>query len=374
MATDPSGRYVVNVDPFADGTPSGQGRIDIENDREGSQRTFPGTYVTPLRAMQGGQQGVNTDIIRESAVNGYDPNAPAPVGTQVNIVNEQGEGFGVDLRQVNPQTLQQAMQQAVQGGATNYQDAAVEAFRAESARQQNGTPAPVNRPMTTRPTVDRSAPLAGLNSYVVPESTVGGGQLIPQQPVYQPQQDQAAEQAMDQRLAAQQAVGAPINGMPGRHPSQDMNRQPQINPLSAFRAQEQPTSPMADEPFRPIDIGSNLQPMTPDTHPPQFTVNFEIEGFGTHEAPYHQVIRSEQALVLVYDTRYTGGQKYFPQTDRPLGVHVHGTDSMYLVHTTNIQFPLDYWEVCVLLIENEAPVDTGELMVPPNMPEMGQMP
>lgn len=122
-----------------------------------------------------------------------------------------------------------------------------------------------------------------------------------------------------------------------------------VSPLQAFNSAI-PITATTEPAYAPI----TQKPTAPTTW-----VTFEIEGFGEHQAPYHRVIRSDSNLVLVYDTKYAGTQRFFPRTtDQPLGIHVKGESVAYFAHTTGIEFSDDGVDYCVLLIEHEAPLPT----------------
>ena len=87
--------------------------------------------------------------------------------------------------------------------------------------------------------------------------------------------------------------------------------------------------------------------------PPDKKITFDILNFGQLEAYYHQIIRKDAFLILVSDKRFVG-TKYTPRhSEAQLGAHIDGTDRIYLLRTTGIQFELDDKEICILVIENE---------------------
>ena len=90
---------------------------------------------------------------------------------------------------------------------------------------------------------------------------------------------------------------------------------------------------------------------------PSVWVTFEIEGFGEHRAPYHDVIRNGNNLVLVYDKTVPGGQRFFPRAnEHPIGLNIDGSDKALMVFTTGIEFEDRGREYCVLLVEQEADI------------------
>lgn len=135
------------------------------------------------------------------------------------------------------------------------------------------------------------------------------------------------------------------NGRNGEAPRQ----QPVSNnggPLQAFNVASESI------PTEKVKMPDKMRPTAPT-----MWVTFEIDGFGEHRAPYHRVIRSNSSLVLVYDTRCDGAQRFFPRTtDKPLGIHVTGESVAYYAHTTGIEFSDAGVDYCVLLIEHEAPL------------------
>lgn len=91
--------------------------------------------------------------------------------------------------------------------------------------------------------------------------------------------------------------------------------------------------------------------------PPTVKVTFEVAGFGTFETAYHRVVRGDDdiSLVLVYDNRFQGGLKYFPQpSDSPMFVDVHDLPCVFQVRSAGLRFVVDNLEMCVLLIEQVA--------------------
>jgi len=87
-------------------------------------------------------------------------------------------------------------------------------------------------------------------------------------------------------------------------------------------------------------------------------VIFEIEGFGEHRAPYHDVIRNGSNLILVYDTAIPGGQRFFPRAaEHPVGIRVGDSSTALMGHTTGIEFTDGSREYCVMLVEQEIEIE-----------------
>ena len=91
---------------------------------------------------------------------------------------------------------------------------------------------------------------------------------------------------------------------------------------------------------------------------PQYKVTFELDGYGTLETAYHNVVQGDDgiSLVLVYDTRFQGGMKYFPpQSDRDMFVDVHSLPYVFKVKSTGIKYKVGDLEHYIMLIEKGAP-------------------
>lgn len=88
---------------------------------------------------------------------------------------------------------------------------------------------------------------------------------------------------------------------------------------------------------------------------PNIKVIFELEGFGTFECCYHKVILSSDnlSLVLVYDTRFQSGLKYFPSpSDNSLYVDIQDQPYIYKVQCMpGHKFVVDNLEMVLLLVE-----------------------
>ena len=134
------------------------------------------------------------------------------------------------------------------------------------------------------------------------------------------------------------------------------------SPLMAFN-QPQPQQPGVRD-LRQIDMTPNSYlPQQPPQMAdlPDIEVTFEVHGLGPLTVRYHDLIVEQGFLVLVYDTRCQHAMRYFPQKydgeNQPrIAMNVTGTDVVYSVLTTGIQFVHDTFEMCVLLID-----DVGQL-------------
>gem|GEM_PF-6778075 len=108
--------------------------------------------------------------------------------------------------------------------------------------------------------------------------------------------------------------------------------------------------------MRPPEQPGAQQPMVQQAGPPTIRVIFEVQHFGNIEVFYHDVIVNEGFVVLVFDTRHQGSTKYFPPTAQvenaqPLAMNIAGTNEVYLLHTTGIQYVHEMREYCVMMVE-----------------------
>lgn len=128
---------------------------------------------------------------------------------------------------------------------------------------------------------------------------------------------------------------------------------PEVAPLGV---RPPPAAPRYVEQAQPV--AAPLQ-LTAEAAPagavhPRQQVTFEVPGYGPLEAYYHQVIRAGEHLVLVYDRRYAGPRAFPRHSPAELAARVHGTDRLFGVRTTGVQFDLGDNAVCVLRVTTEA--------------------
>ncbi len=133
-----------------------------------------------------------------------------------------------------------------------------------------------------------------------------------------------------------------------------------MSPLSAFNqvAQPQPTREL-----RQIDLPPAPAPMQ-QAGPPTIEVVFEMEHFGSLDVRYHDVLIENGFIVLVFDTRHQGSTKYFPpvaqnESAPPMALNVVGTNEVYLVHTTGLQYVHEEREYCLLMVERTGTLQEG---------------
>lgn len=184
-------------------------------------------------------------------------------------------------------------------------------------------------------------------------------------------------------LAAEEAMGIPVTA-PAPAPAVIPSPQVQIRQTRpagrAANPQVRQSRPLAEalrqaaegpapgRPVRDIELpGSNgnghYAPPVLVIPTPEIGITFEIEGFGTHTAYYHEVIVLPAQIVLAWHTKYRGNH-YFPPAHQdkmpPLAMQIHGQNRVYQVHATGMIIPFQDYELCALLIEKAV-----ELTEPP---------
>lgn len=145
---------------------------------------------------------------------------------------------------------------------------------------------------------------------------------------------------------------------PPQQPPQQPPRNRTISPLTAFNQSAPPRSPQPQA--REISFAPDAPLPPAPIQAPTVRVVFERQYFGTIEALYEDVTIEDGFMVLVVDTRYQGGTKYFPAPMEddvpPMAINIVGRQEVYLVKPSGIQFVFNSHEFCVLIIE-----DTGVL-------------
>jgi hypothetical protein len=218
----------------------------------------------------------------------YDPLNPPNKKVHIDP-HIEGQSVVVDLGLITPEIAQEAMQLGQEfadkhadqvHGVDQIRLRSAAAFHLIGASQRNQTASP---PKQAEVHAVSSAPQGG-----------------------------ATQQASGSPAAAASAPrtikAASFNGTP----VQPTNNEPRGGLLDAYQKQRPP---------RQIDMPpASALPVEAPTK----KVTFGVPGFGLHEAYYHDVIINKQAFCLVWDERYRGGNKYFPQIDGPFAARVEG--------------------------------------------------
>jgi hypothetical protein len=95
--------------------------------------------------------------------------------------------------------------------------------------------------------------------------------------------------------------------------------------------------------------------------PPSHRVTFEVKGNPfRQDAFFHDVIRQDHLLILVFDNRATGFPRVFPQTvEEDMAVAVEGMGVIYVTKVPGIQYTFREWEHCIVFIKEEYPMNAG---------------
>jgi hypothetical protein len=374
---------MTNPDAFWDG---GQvkypSHLDPAKYHDPSEEVLPFSKRSMAAAMPPGVWGATGVIVPASDEQGnqlgYDPNS---VAARVNVDPDiPGEGFVVDMTQINQRGMEDAVKSAKANQATSVEDRrfkASNAFRNFSTGQAAQAAPTIRQPL-------REAPINLPGAYIVPPADEQGGQLQ-----MEPDQPQDARQPLsvptfapksplretqypspdppDNGQGANTGLSAPnyaildVGGPPDYH---NMVRAAAVAPTHPQEPGPQAVQPAIPERQSLSQPHLHTPPMTATAAvapgapgPPTAKVDFEVRGTPfKNEAFFHQVIRHGPNLIMVFDNRAVGYPRMFPQTvQEDLAVHITGSEVIYITAATGIQFPLDHYEVCVLLIKDEYP-------------------
>lgn len=348
----------IQIDPYFDGERDGTGAATIAPRDTGRPVTPPSQYgyrdvgefqtasgMPMTGVMRPGPEGLRGTVIPRATMGGI-PQGTRPHVTQdieVNIdPHIDGQSSRVRLGDLNERTIHAAAQMAAE---VTPEPTSIETLRLRGSAIMHGIAQGAERQM------QHAAPTpAPAQQYTPQVHQPYQGEQLPQQPQQQaPPPQQPPRQPQYQQPPQQQAPP----------PQQPVRRR--VSPLSAFNQAPQ-AQPQVRE-LREIELRNEPAPAV---GPPSVQIVFEMEHFGNLEVRYHDVIIEEGFIVLVYDSRYTGGTKYFPPTAQSenapaLALNVLGTDDVYLVHTTGIQYNHEGREHCILMIERTVQMPPEEM-------------
>jgi hypothetical protein len=375
----------VAPDPFWDGQTGGGVRCssvgtDASRYHDPSEHQFEGNGGRSIGSLlPSGSRGLRGVIIpRATALGGsrgFDPNKPRLVNIDPDI---KGQACVVDLSQITKESMDAAFAKASENPLA--QDD-IRLLAAQTFHNLAVGFEPVGMGPSKGPRLnDRLPPLGGFGTYVVPRSGLGGRQLseplvelnpepmeAPISPSITPRGNVAASKVAIKRAqddAAKRLItyDEDVAIEPELEPMEEMEQVEEVPmPVAPARPafKDQSTAPVKQKPV----TGSLRAPVLP---PPAATiigapgtnVVFETEGWGSFEASYHEVIKSDQALVLVYDKRFKGGMKFFPPvTDKLMAAKIDGVDRVYFVHSCGTKFEHGGYEYCILPIEQDVEVN-----------------
>jgi hypothetical protein len=363
------------------------------------ERVLGGQPMTAV--IPDGVWGTAGTIVRRSTEDGapigHNPDA---VATRVIVDPDiRGQGFVFDPTQIRKEQMAAAVVASSPRQSTSIED---RRFRASNVFRQFAIAEAPAMPVPEIRRVSRISPINIPGQYVVPEATDGGGQRPMDQlndPMHNqppalgqgvstaavvPRNNSQAEQqlAVPQwpSVPQQQFQNAPIGQLKAATFDLPMQQQSMIQPQWQAGVQQPPVQPPQTYPPPPTyptpapwpqqQAPSLFQTVANQPReiqgqlvkPPAFKVEFEIYGVPfKQEAFYHQIIRSDANLVLVFDRRAVGFPRNFPTTtDADMAVQISGQDVIYRTQTTGIHFPFLDYDLCVLLIKSEHPIPVAE--------------
>lgn len=264
---------------------------------------------------------------------GNDPYKPQIVYIDPDFTGGQ---FAVDLGKIDKEWLAKTYNEKYRQTG-NIEDAAIETFLTASTEvsgdKLNNREITIKQGKAIQPLNEiRESPLPG-TTYVVPKSTPGGGQYKPVHSFanHKPQQIEKPKE--------------PVNN----------HQEITVNPNQSLLQNVMTQAPQQQFHQRPTR-----------------RVTFEIPIIGQPQGQtghqfvtiYHEVIKHEDNLILIYDHSQAAQVVYFPpvmtdQNGEPLGIAVlvHSSDresnKLYLACPTGIKFVYNNEEFCILAIERE---------------------
>jgi hypothetical protein len=377
-------------DPFWDGKTGGGVRCSVEGEaanqyQDPSTQFFEGNGGRSIASLL--PSGVRGVVIPRATTlggsRGFDPHKPRLINIDPDI---KGQSCVVDLSKITKESMEEAFLNAAQNPLTSsdIRLLASQTFHNLAVGYEPVGMGPANGPRS----IDRRAPLGDFG-YVVPQASLGGGQIedtVVQEQPSTPQENispsvtprtgpmidpgilkRAAAQGQKFRMQEDPRNMAPNAGLPVAEPEPEQEYDepeyvPQQPPVQAPRqgfVDQSPPTQRTMKPARSVKISGppimeRPQQAKMTASAPETQVTFEIDGWGSFEAMYHEVIKNDCVLVLVFDNRFKGGGKYFPpSTDKLMAVKVANKDTVYFVHSYGTKFQHDNFEYCMLVIEQD---------------------
>lgn len=323
--------------PFFDGNNRSTVAGHISNTGAAGARYEPLTYSEVMQRIPMGPKGLQGTLIGMGGDHG------APIDYNPHILNNvemtvdpdvPGQSFKIKLGDINKDSLREVAAEV---------DAQLEA---------NGMKQGLGRRELLK--FRAANVLANVSAQTPQIREADGAEMTqPNQEYQQPQQPQQPQ----------------LQPLPS---SQQMAFRP-ISPLASFGAQTQ--QPQPAQLSRIVDTSANRAPVELATPAPTKRAVIEIVGMGSFEVSYHDAIVAGESLddhgisrptvlILVYDTNYKQGMKYFPPSHvmqdgkavpLQLAVVIRPNPVVYLVETTGYQYLVGSCEHCVLNVMQQGP-------------------
>jgi len=269
-----------------------------------------------------------------------------------NIINIDpdvaGEGFTLDMSTISADAFNMAAHDAELGRALSIDDLRDKA--SSVYRQLAQVDPPPAAPQGVA--IMQEGTIPGLS---MPSTPPGASPLVPAAVAPMPTVANPVG-AVKAASFAQPAVTQPVAPQPMAHSGVPV--QPTVTaPMTPQQPAPSLFEQLTPQPARPAPRIPTHDTTAAAGGPPTYRLTFEIQDFPVSiEAWYHDVIRNDQVLVLIYDTRCVGYPRTQLQpTDKDIAVHIDGSDQIYVVQDPSINFTVDSQEFQVLLIKSTAP-------------------
>lgn len=347
----------INIDPFFDDeeegfTPSVKPGVpayaSVYKDPRDERLSNGASIINIAGAGPKGTRGVLIPHATTGGVpTGIDPNRLGDI--QVNIDPQlPGQSTTLKLADLSDELMLESLRQAtelVPDASTRARNSrrAATAFRIAQQAVADGT-APKGQDLSPR------APLRSNRSRVVrttaptaPAAPRGAAAAAPSSPVLQ---QSAATSFGPPPLPAKRKTGGFLS---------QFNKAATAAPLMDAPGEGVDDSP---ELFSSPVVRQRPQPAVPAIPQPAIQALFELPGFGQLPAMFHDITLDQETgqMTLVYDTRYTQGNKWFPpkpeegQELARFAMQIVGRPEVYLVVHSGVQYAYQGTEFCTLQI------------------------
>lgn len=353
------GIEAITPDPFWDGGGSAVRCSSVGDDAS--------RYLDPARAsleqngrsvaslLPGGARGLQSVIIprsrREFGSRGFDANKPRLINIDPDI---KGQSSVVDLSKIDKRKVAAAYKEAERTPGIGDDDRLIASATFRSLAISTEPVGMSNN--STQFRMPRMSPIGG--AYVVPKAGPNGSQLLDEIPLDRQLEEVTISPAVTPfRREPLDNVPEPLQLE--EEPRRPVEKQATLRPVRSSSLLER----VAQNRTPVNNAGSPPARVQPRVSPPTRRVTFEARGWGQLPYCYHDVVKANNLLVLVYEDSYDGPRLFPPVTnsedpDSSLAVQLDGDDRIYEVHSTGATFNHNGCTYCILVIENE--VSPGE--------------
>jgi len=370
-----AGDNILAPDPFWDGR-SGGLRCSSEGENaaryhDPSTQYLEGNEGRSMAGVMSAGPGIRGVVIPRSTrwggSRGFDPQKPQLINIDPDI---KGQASVIDLSKLNKEMIEEAYAQAIetQGEAEDPYLIASQAFRNLAISTE---PVGMSR-SSGQYRAPRRAPLPG--AYVVPKAGRGGAQVQEQE-----ESEIVEETLVSPSIKLAVAPSQRVRSAPLRQGVTSLRETPKLAPVTppqelnevrpkAFLA-EKPQAPQRRVQQGPSGLLAQVQQKTPLRQPAQYSqqsagpptkkVLFEARGWGQLPYMYHDVVKSDNLLVLVFNNNAANCTKLFPPIIPPneqdpkahlLAVQLENDSNIYLVHSTGTKFEHNNYEYYILVV------------------------